>query len=101
MRLVFISSVTASTPLRTISVTTGSALRGRSFWVAFLIVPRRRCSQRRGDIVYRNVPRKAGYDLRPGIRLCTRPAKLTRGCGGLPSNDPNNVTERTHDNNAD
>src|ERR1700689_3918408 len=39
MRLVFISSVTAMTPLRTISVTTGSifALRGRFIFVLFVL----------------------------------------------------------------
>ena len=40
MRLVFISSVTAMTPLRTISVTTGSTLRrfGPAFFVFFAMV---------------------------------------------------------------
>ncbi len=41
MRLVFISSVTAMTPLRTISVITGSASRGFKRFVVLLGMTRR------------------------------------------------------------
>src|SRR3954469_19450936 len=39
MRLVFISSVTESTPLRTISVSTGSAARARAEGFDFMVSP--------------------------------------------------------------
>src|SRR5690348_1984250 len=60
MRLVFISSVTAITPLRTISVTTGSALC-RARFAAFAICPRRICSK---PFVAAGVPRDEPYASR-------------------------------------